>query len=550
MTAVRSSNQSIWIWMPAIVFTVLYGGLYVFWRFLDHSLPSWDAANHVLDAHHYSELFKHFRPFRLAFWKEFLTVSFNYPMTQHLAFGASQLIFGPSKYADTFVNLVYWIVLIGSVYGGVLKLGASRVAALLAVVFVASCPLVVVLSRQPLLDFGNLALVSLAFYCFLSSQKELGWRQTMYIAAILAIAGTAKQTSILWLAGFFVWRLLGQIKDKQLNAVRFSKLTVLGLPLAFCVLLWLLPNYDSLLSWKNYYYPQAAKGNFFVITLLEHLWTYFTFWPAIISPLQTGLLVANLIGLLVLDRTRLRPLRELGFACAYGLIALSALSVNRPEARYEIPIIYLMAMILALGYQSIVDKGGRFAKTGAYLFAFISGLAFVQFLAFSFVPYPVSGPDGIQTTIETVVGRGEAERLDPAGYPTRGDDAWGIDWLATSIKKAGLPLNRLNILSSTKEVSVHGLEVAALRRKLTLEVSTFRRFTLHGDVFEYKDDQIPYYNWYLLKTGEQGNALADKASADACQRLENIIRTGGQYKLSGSRALPDGSRYDLFVSVN
>lgn len=72
------------LWMPAIVFVILYGALYVFWRYLDHSLPSWDAANHVMDAHHYSELFRHFRPFKLGFWKEFLTVSFNYPMTQHL----------------------------------------------------------------------------------------------------------------------------------------------------------------------------------------------------------------------------------------------------------------------------------------------------------------------------------------------------------------------------------------------------------------------------------------------------------------------------------
>lgn len=173
----------------------------------------------------------------------------------------------------------------------------------------------------------------------------------------------------------------------------------------------------------------------------------------------------------------------------------------------------------------------------------------MQYFVFSFVPYPIPGSPAIAKFIEAVIGRGEAEPLDPAGYPTRGDDAWGIDWLASSIKKAGLPLNRLNILSSTREVSVHGLEVAALRRKLTLEVSTFRRFTLHGDVFEYNDDQIPYYNWYLLKTGEQGFALADKKSIDAYNELENTIRTSGNFRLVGSRSLPDKSRYDLYVAI-
>lgn len=539
------------LWMPAIVFVILYGALYVFWRYLDHSLPSWDAANHVLDAHHYSELLRHFRPFKLGFWKEFLTVSFNYPMTQHLIYGASQLFWGPSKYADTFVNLIYWLILIGSVYGGALKLGVSRLAAFWAIVFVASCPLLATISRQPLLDFGNLSLISLAFYCFSLSKnaKVLSWRQTLCLAAIVALAGTAKQTSFLWLVGFFVWRLFCLVKQRQLNAVSLGKLLVLGLPLAFSLMLWILPNYYSLLSWKDYYHPQAAKGNFFVITLFEHLWSYLAFWPAIISPLQTALVVAGLVGLLTIDRSRLKPLRELAFACALGLICLSALSVNRPEARYEVPIIYLLAMVIALGFQAIAGTAGRFAKYFAHLFAFVSGLAFVQILVFSFVPYPIPASAGLVKCIEVLIGRDKAEMLDLAGYPTRGDDAWGIDWLTQNIKNANLPLNRLNILSSTKEVSVHGLEVAALRRKLSLEVSTFRRFTLHGDVFEYEADQIPYYNWYLLKTGEQGNALADKASIDAYAKLESTIRNGGQYKQVGSRSLPDGSRYDLFESV-
>ena len=96
---------------------------------------------------------------------------------------------------------------------------------------------------------------------------------------------------------------------------------------------------------------------------------------------------------------------------------------------------------------------------------------------------------------------------------------------------------------------MHGLEVAALRRKLTLEVSTFRRFTLHGDVFEYKADQILYYNWYLLKTGEQGFALADQKSIDAYKELEHTIRSSRNYRLVGSRSLPDKSRYDLYVAV-
>lgn len=489
-------KSKVLLWMPAIVFAILYAALYVFWRYLDHSLPSWDAANHVLDAHHYSELIRHFRPFKLGFWKEFLTVSFNYPMTQHLIYGSSQLIFGPSKYADTFVNLIYWLILIGSVYGGALQLGVGRLAAFLAIVFVASCPLLATISRQPLLDFGNLSLLSLAFYCFSLSKntKMPSWRQALCLAVIVAVAGTAKQTSFLWLVGFFVWRLFCLVKQRQLNVVSLGKLLVLGLPLAFSLMLWILPNYDSLLSWKDYYHPQAAKGNFFVITLFEHLLAYLAFWLAIISRLQTALVVAGLVGLLAKDRSRLKPLRELAFACALGLICLSVLSVNRPEARYEVPIIYLLAMIIALGFQVIAGKAGGFAKYFAPLFAIASGLAFVQFLVFSFVPYPIPGPAWITRSIEILIGRGEAERLDPAGCPTRGDDAWGIDWLTANIKNANLPLNRLNILSSTKEVSVHGLEVAALRRKLSLEVSTFRRFTLHGDVFEYKVDQIPYYN--------------------------------------------------------
>lgn len=470
-------------------------------------------------------------------------------MTQHVFFAASQLLFGPSKYADVAVNLLYWIILFASVYGGSIKIGAGRVPAFLAVLFVAACPLVVVLSRQPLLDFGNLALVSAAFYCLLSTARNSNWRGIVLISLILAIAGTAKQTSFLWLSGFFLWRLIVLIRSKHHNASNLAKLLVMGLPLAGALMLWLLPNFDSLQSWKNYYYPQAAKGNVFIVTLAEHLCSYASFWPAIISPLLLILVVTAFVYLMLAGRNRLSALRELAFACALGLVTLSALSVNRPESRYEIPIVYLLALIIALSYQTAIEKGDQLAKTFMGVVKVITCLAMLQFVVFSFVPYPIPGPAWITRSIEILIGRGEAERLDPAGYPTRGDDAWGIDWLTANIKNANLPLNRLNILSSTKEVSVHGLEVAALRRKLSLEVSTFRRFTLHGDVFEYKVDQIPYYNWYLLKTGEQGNALADKTSIDAYSKLERTIRDGGQYKLVGSRSLPDGSRYDLFESV-
>lgn len=470
-------------------------------------------------------------------------------MTQHLLFAVSQLAFGPSKYADAAVNLIYWLILFASVYGGAIKIGVGRFAAFFAIVFIAVCPLVVVLSRQPLLDFGNLALLSAAFYCMMGTTRHSTWREIVLLALILAIAGTAKQTSFLWLAGFFVWRLIALVFRKQFDANNFGKLFIMGLPLAGALLLWLLPNSDSLISWKNYYYPQAAKGNTFIITLAEHLWSYATFWPAIISPLLLLLVVAGFGYLVWAARQRLKPLYELAFASALGLVTLSALSVNRPEPRYEIPIVYLLALVVAMSYQAAVDKDDRLGKAFIAIAKLVTCLAIVQYFVFSFVPYPIPGSPAIAKFIEAVIGRGEAEPLDPAGYPTRGDDAWGIDWLASSIKKAGLPLNRLNILSSTREVSVHGLEVAALRRKLTLEVSTFRRFTLHGDVFEYNDDQIPYYNWYLLKTGEQGFALADKKSIDAYNELENTIRTSGNFRLVGSRSLPDKSRYDLYVAI-
>ena len=55
-----------------------------------------------------------------------------------------------------------------------------------------------------------------------------------------------------------------------------------------------------------------------------------------------------------------------------------------------------------------------------------------------------------------------------------------------------------------------------------------------------------WYQWYLLKTGAQGNQLADADSEKAYRQLTDFVTNSGRFHLVAQRPVPDGSTIALY----
>ncbi|MBL0189761.1 MAG: hypothetical protein IPP97_28920 [Candidatus Obscuribacter sp.] len=149
--------------VPALFFAALLA----VWWLLDHNYPLWDAGSHFQDAINYAKLIRHPHLLRGDFWQHFLTVSFNYPLTQHLIYGFAKYLFGYGRLSDALVNISYLLVLSFSIASIVKMARGSNLAAALAVSIVNCYPWVALFSHTQMLDFGHITLSALAFYAMI-----------------------------------------------------------------------------------------------------------------------------------------------------------------------------------------------------------------------------------------------------------------------------------------------------------------------------------------------------------------------------------------------
>jgi hypothetical protein len=171
----------------------------------------------------------------------------------------------------------------------------------------------------------------------------------------------------------------------------------------------------------------------------------------------------------------------------------------------------------------------------------------LQFIVFNYSPYPISLPSALAASCKGLIqGPLEEGAVQPPTNPLPPGDLWGQEWLVDTLHSADSTA-RLNVLPSIAEISVHTLEVVALYKKAAFDISTFRRFTLGGDVVVYDQQAIDYYNWYAVKSGKQsGFKFVDRISENNYNRIQSYIENSGLFELIGERRLPDDSSLRLY----
>ncbi len=523
-----------------LVFALLLSG----WWYLDHSFPLWDAGSHFQDAIKYAQLLRHPHLLQGSFWQEFLTVSFNYPLTQHLIFGASKALFGYGRFSDALVNVLYLLLLSGSLARLTRLSGGSWTAALLAIVLVNCYPTVAQYSHSQMLDFGHITLSCLGLCSLAQWWQKKNAANTLLMCIALSLAVTAKQAALVFLLVPGLLVLLKTIAAKDKKAL--CQLLAAALCASLSLLLWLIPNRESLSAWRDYYTPQATQHAGPFLVFFEHLWLYLTSLPHLMSPL---LFLIWLISLGSVHKVRSSVPRMLLLSgMVTGIPLMCVLSMNNAEARYIMPALLSPALESALLLASWWQAGcyGKPLKLASAL-TFLLSLG--QYFLLNFCPYPINLPEKM-----VKLARGltlcETDLVGPSFAPVPPGDPWGQEWLIEQIRtyeKGGKCT--LNMLPSTKELSVHTLTVAFLLANYPINISTFRRFTLNGDVFTCSPGDIDYFDWYLVKDGFNGKNLADAASEKAYKDLETLLATNPSFKFIAQKTLPDQSTVKLYRRI-
>jgi hypothetical protein len=67
-----------------------------------------------------------------------------------------------------------------------------------------------------------------------------------------------------------------------------------------------------------------------------------------------------------------------------------------------------------------------------------------------------------------------------------------------------------------------------------------------GDRVSFDPQTAMYFQWYLLKSGGQGNLLRDEESERNYARLIHFVEQSGRFDLIATHPLPDGSTMFLY----
>lgn len=508
------------------------------WLAYDFSYPMWDAASHVHDSIQYERLFRHPHVLNPHWIKEFLTVNPAYPLTVHATNGLLKAIFGIGRLTEAVSLVAFSTALSASVYAIAMILLKDRWGAA-AAVFALNCyPVVSLLSHSPMLDFPQLSLCCIAMLTLVWWQARPNYINAITAGIALGLASTSKQTAALYLIGPCAYLLVKSLIQKRISQTK--QLMVSGAITAGFVALWICPNLSGLKQYMDYNGSMCQTNR----SLFEIFSTALTAYAnGIPSSMSLCLLFGAIFAFAYLawkDRATLGILVLPAISAATGIVLMSLQSCNNPEPRYIVPAFLFVALLTGGAFGHCVKS--RFGKLVAGLWM---AIAIAQFVLFNYSPYPIPLSHQQANAVRTLTGHPTIPgKMEPAYNPTPNNDSWRQKWCIQQI--VGAQPTALNILPSTPELSPHTMNLAAIYEGARIECSTFRQYTLRGDIVRYDEAAINSYPWYLVKTGFQGFAFQNQKSEDNYRRIIEYVEKSGRFSLTGQTTLPDQSELRLY----
>ncbi|MCC0178108.1 glycosyltransferase family 39 protein [Waterburya agarophytonicola K14] len=497
-----------------------------FWYSLDNSVPAWDQADYLNGVLNYAEALQTSQWLSGEWWRSFWLLSNKIPPLNYILTAPLVNLFGTTEDVATLIMLFYSAVLLVSVYGlGVVLFDVNT--GLWAAGLCQLIPGLYYYRLEFILDYPLTTAVIFSFWLltlyFFNQNKLNGWILGILWGISFGLAMLMKQTALFFLFFPLLWVFLSVLKKRQwLRLLQLISSLLVGIAVAFP---WYRTNWLLILtSGKRATVDSAiAEGDPALNTL--NAWTYYgkilpylLSWHLLIIP-SVGLLI-YLIRKYIYRRSNTKNLiyanKKAWISIAVFLLGgyfLSSLNINK-DARYILPLLPVLSLILAVGLLSWRDRGRK------YILWITASLGIILILLNIF---PVGG--------EAI-----ASKLNPRTqrYPYTGKSYPHPEVIAEIQNISPYLRTVLGILPSTLQINQHNFSFYGKQNNARIS---------GRQVGVRKSEILPdsrSLDWFITKTGEQGSIPESQPA------IVKLVEQGKDFKLQKTWQLPDDSWLKLY----
>lgn len=544
----------------AIAVTLVFAGLLCLWHSFDHTLPLPDDASYLLGSFKYSDLLSHPKFWRADWWYSMLTVNRVYPPTVMFFNGVLKMIFGSAFWVNVLSVVVFNVIMTATVYGTTWILTNKKRAAILAAVVVNLYPQTAYMQHGFALDQPLLSMISFGIFALVWWRSAPSWARSLVCGTVLGLVCLTKQIAAAYLIVPGLYCLLEAIVF-DVRARRFGRSVQLfgvaavaasiGLP-------WLVTNvpYIRFLAQDN----EANMGKLpLSVVLPQNIVWYAKSLPSIMSPL---LFASFLFSCFLVDKRTHKQLLPAGLSALGGVFLMCVLTFVFPSLRYVAPALIATSIYTGCALSRLLDGKGSRKAEGTFgaapmqtiAVSLLLLLSFAQFVSFNYAPYPIFSPAIKQISekmgVELFEQFGLTERdrrVLRIVHTTPHNEDWAQQWVISTIDRVE---NRkevwLNIVPDWVQLNGNTFEFLTRIVNSPVRPTTCRRWTVMGDRVTFDEKTAMYCQWYLLKSGKQGNLLRDDESQKNYDKLIDFVEHSGKYELVDSHPLPDSSTMFLY----
>ncbi|MDP8259976.1 MAG: glycosyltransferase family 39 protein [Candidatus Gygaella obscura] len=286
-------------------------------------------------AFHYSESFVFFNQLKqffkagdfIDFFRDYTAIGSNYrtPFLM-LATIPFYFIFGVSQTTAIMSNMLFFLVLVSSVYG-IARILYNQKTAILASLIVSVLPGIFSQSRIFLQDLALSAMVALSFYLLIKSDNFKNFRISLIFGVIFGLGLLTKWSYPI----FMILPMLFMVDWRRVVVKNLFLGLSIGLLIASS---WYIPNLSNIIL-------RLPKSAFSILNVNNDRWYYYleTLYDYQLLPVYFALLISG-ITFLVLKKEFIFPLFVI------FPIVLFSFSHNK-DARFILPVFFVIAIIIA-----------------------------------------------------------------------------------------------------------------------------------------------------------------------------------------------------------
>jgi 4-amino-4-deoxy-L-arabinose transferase-like glycosyltransferase len=369
----------------------------VYWLRSDSYPLIWD------EAHHFTVSLNFFHGLKALNFGSIFTTDTYYPPFAPLVALPGYLLFGLSPDVGIFFeNLPFIILLMISTFG-LGKYLKDESTGILAAFIVMTAPMIFGLSRDFLLDFPLVAMVSTTVWIMLKTEKFSNTKFSLAFGLIFGLGMLTKWTFPIFTMPPLMIYIYPELKTRLLGLICFlhslklhqspGKLSFIGRKTTFNVIMagicsilisapFYFSNLSSMIKSVSDYSSGALEGDPAVFSL-----TSVTYYPIKLMGLQLSFpyFIIFVIGLSVFLTTFALSREKKLLLVTWILIpyiVFTALSNKDP--RYTLPFLTAMALISAYGILKLIERSKRVTQIKAIVFIVIAIIGVSMFLGASY----------------------------------------------------------------------------------------------------------------------------------------------------------------------